>query len=124
MIPRRHFIQTLAVGAVATVTASAQTPPPMTQKADGMNYAPKGKPNSVVKAGEFVFAAAFLDHGHINGQCNGLTEAGATVEDSIVGEAAVVGAGAMLRGLSMIGDRVEVAAGTEVVGEKLGGPSV
>jgi predicted dehydrogenase len=52
----------------------------MTQKADGMNYAPKGKPNPVVKAGEFVFAAAHLDHGHIYGQCNGLTEAGATLK--------------------------------------------
>ncbi|MEJ1974559.1 MAG: Gfo/Idh/MocA family oxidoreductase [Lacunisphaera sp.] len=52
----------------------------MTQKSDGQNYAPKGKPNPVVKAGEFVFAAAFLDHGHINGQCNGLTEAGATLK--------------------------------------------
>ncbi len=43
---------------------------------DGMNYAPKGKPAPVVKPGEFPFAAAFLDHGHIYGQCNGLTEAG------------------------------------------------
>jgi predicted dehydrogenase len=51
-----------------------------TQKADGANYAPKGKPNPVVKAGEFVFAAAYLDHGHINGQCNGLIEAGATLK--------------------------------------------
>ena len=33
----------------------------MTQKADGMNYAPKGKPNPVVKPGEFIFAAAHLD---------------------------------------------------------------
>jgi len=45
--------------------------------ADGMNYAPKGKPHPVVKPGEFAFAAAHLDHGHINGMCNGLTEAGA-----------------------------------------------
>jgi len=44
-----------------------------------MNYAPKGKPNPVVKPGEFVFAAAALDHGHINGQCNGLIEAGGTL---------------------------------------------
>jgi predicted dehydrogenase len=44
--------------------------------ADGMNYAPKGKPAPVVKPGEFVFAAAALDHGHIFGQCNGLVEAG------------------------------------------------
>jgi hypothetical protein len=47
-----------------------------TQKADGMNYAPQGKPRPVVKAGEFIFAAAHLDHGHIYGQCNGLLEAG------------------------------------------------
>lgn len=44
---------------------------------DGMNYAPKGKPQPVVKAGEFAFAAMGLDHGHIYGQCNGLVEAGA-----------------------------------------------
>ena len=43
---------------------------------DGMNYAPQGKPTPVVKPGEFPFAAAYLDHGHIYGQCNGLTEAG------------------------------------------------
>ena len=49
----------------------------MTQKSDGMNYAPQGKPMPVVKPGEFPFAAAFLEHGHIYGQCNGLIEAGA-----------------------------------------------
>lgn len=43
---------------------------------DGMNYAPTGQPAPVVKRGEFRFAAAFLDHGHIYGQCNGLIEAG------------------------------------------------
>jgi predicted dehydrogenase len=41
-----------------------------------MNYAPQGKPQPVVEAGEFVFAATHLDHGHIHGQCNGLVEAG------------------------------------------------
>ena len=41
-----------------------------------MNYAPQGKPSPVVKPGEFRFAAAFLDHGHIFGQTNGLLEAG------------------------------------------------
>lgn len=49
-------------------------------KNDGMNYAPEGKPDPVVKPGEFVFAAAHLDHGHIFGQCNGLIEAGATLK--------------------------------------------
>ncbi|MDQ0256725.1 putative dehydrogenase [Evansella vedderi] len=47
---------------------------------DGMNYAPKGKPNPVVKEGEFPFAAVALDHGHIYGMCNGLVEAGATLK--------------------------------------------
>lgn len=46
------------------------------QQADGSKYAPKGKPEPVVEPGEFVFAAAHLDHGHIGGQCNGLMEAG------------------------------------------------
>lgn len=46
------------------------------QKSDGMNYAPQGKPRPVVKSGDFPFAAAGLDHGHIYGQCNGLVEAG------------------------------------------------
>jgi predicted dehydrogenase len=50
------------------------------QKSDGMNYAPKGKPNKVVKPGEFVFAAIALDHGHIYGMTNGLLEAGATLK--------------------------------------------
>lgn len=52
----------------------------MTQKSDGMNYAPQGKPSPVVKPGEFIIAAAHLDHGHIYGQCNGLLEAGAELK--------------------------------------------
>lgn len=47
-----------------------------TNTRDGMSYAPKGKPNSVVEKGEFPFAAVHLDHGHIYGMCNGLVEAG------------------------------------------------
>ncbi|RAU98129.1 Gfo/Idh/MocA family protein [Paenibacillus sp. YN15] len=50
------------------------------QKSDGMNYAPKGKPNPVVKPWEFVIAAVALDHGHIYGMVNGLLEAGATLK--------------------------------------------
>ncbi len=50
------------------------------QKNDGMNYAPKGRPRPVVKPGEFVIAAIALDHGHIYGMCNGLTEAGAVIK--------------------------------------------
>jgi predicted dehydrogenase len=49
-------------------------------KVDGMNYAPKGKPNPVVDKGEFSFAAIALDHGHIYGMCNGLQEAGANLK--------------------------------------------
>lgn len=52
----------------------------MAQKSDGMNYAPQGKPRPVVKPGEFVYAAAWLEHGHIYGQCNGLNEAGALLK--------------------------------------------
>ena len=52
----------------------------MANMADGMNYAPKSKPSPVVKPGEFVFAAIALDHGHIYGMCNGLTEAGGTLK--------------------------------------------
>jgi predicted dehydrogenase len=47
-----------------------------TQKADGMNYAPKGQAKAVCGPGEFRFGVIGLDHGHIYGQCNGLIEAG------------------------------------------------
>ncbi|HZZ18944.1 MAG TPA: Gfo/Idh/MocA family oxidoreductase [Opitutaceae bacterium] len=77
---RRDFIRaaaaTAAVGALSSRPLAAED----FQKADGMNYAPKGKPNPVVGAGDFNFAAVRLDHGHIYGMCNGLTEAGATVK--------------------------------------------
>jgi predicted dehydrogenase len=43
---------------------------------DGANYAPSAAAEHVVAPGEFRFAAAFLDHGHINGQVNGLLDAG------------------------------------------------
>jgi predicted dehydrogenase len=42
----------------------------------GYDYSPKGQPAPVCEPGEFVFAATALDHGHIQGQCNGLLEAG------------------------------------------------
>jgi predicted dehydrogenase len=48
------------------------------QKADGMMYAPKGSKTEIVCGkGEFRFSAVGLDHGHIYGMTNGLTEAGA-----------------------------------------------
>ena len=49
-------------------------------RADGMNYAPQGKPKPVVKPGEFIFSCVRLDHGHIYGMANGLLEAGATLK--------------------------------------------
>ncbi len=47
--------------------------------ADGMNYAPQGRPTPVVQPGEFKVAAVHLDHGHIFGMCSGLSEAGADI---------------------------------------------
>ena len=47
---------------------------------DGMNYAPVGKPQPVVRPGEFIFSAAHLDHGHIYGMTNALLEAGGTLK--------------------------------------------
>jgi predicted dehydrogenase len=43
---------------------------------EGSSYAPQGRPAPVVERGEFPFAAVMLEHGHIHGMCNGLTEAG------------------------------------------------
>jgi predicted dehydrogenase len=49
----------------------------MSKQRDGMNWAPSAaKPTPVVEPGEFTFAAAFFNHGHIYGQTNGLSEAG------------------------------------------------
>lgn len=47
---------------------------------EGSNYMPEGKPNPVVKEGEFTFAVIGLEHGHIGGMCNGLMEAGAALK--------------------------------------------
>lgn len=78
---RRNFLSTsaaaLAAGAMLPARLSAQAE---VQKVDGASYAPKGKPNPVVKPGEFVFGAAHFDHGHLEGMSNGLTEAGATLK--------------------------------------------
>jgi predicted dehydrogenase len=49
------------------------------QKADGMNYAPKGKSAPVCGKGDFRVGVIGLDHGHIFGMCNGLVEAGAEI---------------------------------------------
>lgn len=47
---------------------------------DGANYAPTSDAKKVVESGEFIFSVAFLDHGHIYGQTNGLIDAGATLK--------------------------------------------
>ena len=49
----------------------------MQEKKDGSSYAPKGKANVVCAPGEFPVGVIGLDHLHILGMCNGLTEAGA-----------------------------------------------
>ncbi|MDQ0114219.1 Gfo/Idh/MocA family protein [Paenibacillus harenae] len=46
------------------------------EKLSGMNYAPIGVKKAVCGPGEFHYAAIGLDHGHIYGMCNGLSEAG------------------------------------------------
>ncbi|MGB1140101.1 MAG: Gfo/Idh/MocA family protein, partial [Halioglobus sp.] len=47
---------------------------------DGASYAPTAEAEKVVGPGEFQFAVAHLDHGHIYGQTNGLRDAGATLK--------------------------------------------
>jgi predicted dehydrogenase len=43
-------------------------------------FLPESKPKPVVRAGEFAFAAAHLEHAHIYGQCLALIEAGAQLK--------------------------------------------
>jgi len=50
------------------------------QISSGATYAPTAEMEKVVEPGGFVFAAAFLDHGHIYGQVNGLRDAGGTLK--------------------------------------------
>jgi predicted dehydrogenase len=49
------------------------------KKNDGQNYAPQGRSAAVVAPGEFSVGVVGLDHGHIFGMCNGLSEAGADI---------------------------------------------
>ena len=50
-----------------------------TDRREGMSYAPTGPYRPVVAEGEFPFAVAHLEHGHVYGQINGLLEAGANL---------------------------------------------
>ncbi|MCB1841545.1 MAG: Gfo/Idh/MocA family oxidoreductase [Halioglobus sp.] len=53
----------------------------MVDISDGANYAPTAQAaERVVAPGEFTFAVAYLDHGHIYGQTNGLRDAGASLK--------------------------------------------
>ena len=47
---------------------------------DGATYAPESPSAPVVGPGDFAFSVAFLDHGHIYGQTNGLIGAGAQLK--------------------------------------------
>jgi len=51
----------------------------MQEKSNGQFYAPKGKSQPVCNAGECNVGIIGLDHGHIYGMCNGLSEAGASI---------------------------------------------
>jgi predicted dehydrogenase len=79
---RRRFIAQSA-GAVTAgslfphLALSADAP---AASATSTAYVPGPKPTPVAKPGEFVFAAAHLDHGHINGQCSALIAAGGTLK--------------------------------------------
>jgi len=79
---RRTFIaqSTVALAAGSFLPRETKAEELNFQKTDGANYAPLGKTNLVVKPGEFVMAVAKIDHAHIYGMCNGLTEAGATIK--------------------------------------------
>jgi len=82
---RRHFLThtagAMAAGSLMAPLARAQTAGTKAAKAASASpYAPGPKPKPVVKPGEFVFAAAHLDHGHITGECSALIEAGATLK--------------------------------------------
>lgn len=50
------------------------------QISSGADYAPTAEAEKVVEPGQFIFSSAFLDHGHIYGQTNGLKDSGATLK--------------------------------------------
>jgi predicted dehydrogenase len=80
---RRNFLTraagTLAVASTLPGFARAASAAKSAPEAS-TTYVPGPKPAAVVKPGEFVFAAAHFDHGHLTGQCSSLMEAGATLK--------------------------------------------
>jgi predicted dehydrogenase len=80
---RRHFLSssagTVAAAALLANSAGAATTGGSVPAAS-TTYVLGPKPKPVVKPGEFVFAAAHFDHGHLTGQCSLLSEAGGTLK--------------------------------------------
>lgn len=83
---RRQFITrtvgSLAAGVAIPSFARAQASTAASTPASDhlRQFLPQTVPGAVVKPGEFVFAAAHFDHGHINGQCSALVAAGGTLK--------------------------------------------
>ncbi len=78
---RREFLTTTT----ATLAAASITPRLLAQEpvvpATNSRYQPGPKPKlPVVKPGEFIFAAAHLDHSHIDGMTKSLVDAGGVVK--------------------------------------------
>lgn len=87
---RRHFLarsSALAAAgplfsydALAATSSAPSTGGFGTEPAPSTKYVPGSKAGPVVKGREFVFAAAHLDHNHINDQCGELIAAGAVLK--------------------------------------------
>jgi predicted dehydrogenase len=81
---RRHFLtstaRVAAAGAFMPQIAIGAVAPSSESKSDPGRFTFPEKPKPAVQPGEFVFAAAHMDHGHITGMCNALSEAGGTLK--------------------------------------------
>ncbi len=75
-----HTAGAAAAGAMLPPFVHGATAPAGAEPKASTTYVPGPKPAPVVKAGEFVFAAAHCDHGHITGQCSSLIAAGGTLK--------------------------------------------
>jgi predicted dehydrogenase len=81
---RRHFLKSTAgvasAGAFVPRIALGAAVPSSESKTNPGRFTFPEKPKPVVQPGEFVFAAAHMDHGHLAGMCNALSEAGGTLK--------------------------------------------
>ncbi|MBE7538610.1 MAG: Gfo/Idh/MocA family oxidoreductase [Opitutaceae bacterium] len=75
-----HTAGAVAAGGLLPSFAGAQTGSGRSDIPPSTTYVPGPLPKPVVKAGEFIFAAAHFDHNHITGQCTSLKDAGATLK--------------------------------------------